>query len=72
MQRNIAFELSCNLGIIYGTESNLMTEEIVNYITENVPDGTPIMPIQKAAHHVLLDQPIELAASIREIAISWL
>ena len=72
MQRNIAFELSCNLGIIYGTESNLMTEEIVNYITENVPNGTPIIPIQKAAHHVLLDQPIELAVSIREIAKSWL
>ena len=47
-----------------------MTEEIVNYITENVPDGTPIMAIQKAAHHVLLDQPIELAASIKKLQIS--
>lgn len=72
MQRNIAFELSCNLGIIYGTESNLMSEEILQFINENIPEGTPVIPIQKAAHHVLLDQPLELAGAIKDIAKSWL
>lgn len=72
MQRNIAFDLNCNLGIIYGTESNLMSKEIIEFITENVPEGTPIKPIEKAAHHVLLDQPLELAEAIKDIAKSWI
>ena len=61
MTKNQAFELKCNLGIIYGTESNMMSEEILSFIRENVPEGTPMVPIEKAAHHVLLDQPLKLA-----------
>ena len=72
MLRNIAFELECDLGIIYGTESNMMSDEILNFIAENVPEGTPMIPIEKAAHHVLLDQPLELAKAIEEIAIKWI
>ena len=72
MLRNIAFELECDLGIIYGTESNMMSDEILNFIAENVPSGTPMIPIEKAAHHVLLDQPLELAKAIEEIAIKWI
>jgi len=36
------------------------------------PEGTPIKPIEKAAHHVLLDQPLELAEAINDIAKSWI
>ena len=50
----------------------MMSEEILNFIAENVPSGTPMIPIEKAAHHVLLDQPLELAKAIREIAINWI
>ena len=49
-----------------------MSEEILNFIAENVPSGTPMIPIEKAEHHVLLDQPLELAKAIREIAINWI
>ena len=41
MLRNIAFELECDLGIIYGTESNMMSDEILNFIAENVPTPMP-------------------------------
>ena len=71
MQKNQAFELECELGIIYGTESNMMTEEILGFIKDNVPDGTPMIAIEKAAHHILLDQPLELAAAIKDIAKKW-
>ena len=37
----------------------------------NVPDGTPMIAIEKAAHHILLDQPLELAAAIKNIAKKW-
>ena len=72
MLRNIAFELNCKLGVIYGTESNMMTDEILNFIKENVPSGTPMIPIKKAAHHVLLDQPLELAEAIKGVAKNWI
>ena len=71
MTKNQAFELECNLGIIYGTESNMMTEEILNFIKSNVPEGTPMIAIEKAAHHILLDQPLRLAGAIRGIAKDW-
>ena len=72
MLRNIAFELDCKLGVIYGTESNMMTDEILNFIKENVPSGTPMIPIKKAAHHVLLDQPLELVEAIKGVAKNWI
>jgi len=49
MGRNIAFDLKCNLGIIYGTESLMMTDEILTYIKDNVPSNTPIIPIKKCS-----------------------
>ena len=71
MTKNQAFELKCNLGIIYGTESNMMTDEILNFMRENVPEGTPMLAIEKAAHHVLLDQPFHLAKALNEFAKKW-
>ena len=47
MTKNQAFELKCNLGIIYGTESNMMTDEILNFMRENVPKGTPMLAIER-------------------------
>ena len=72
MGRNIAFDLKCNLGIIYGTESLMMTEEILSFIKENVSQDTPIIPIDHAAHHVPLDQPQELVKSIKLITEGWI
>ena len=72
MTKNQAFELECNLGVIYGTESNMMTEEILNFIKDNVPDNTPMVAIKKAAHHILLDQPLVLADAIKDMARKWI
>jgi len=72
MGRNIAFDLKCNLGIIYGTESLMMSDEILDFIKENVPQNTPIIPVDRAAHHVPLDQPQELVKSIKLIAKDWM
>ena len=72
MGRNIAFDLKCNLGIIYGTESLMMTEEILSFIKENVSQDTPIIPIHQAAHHVPLDQPQQLVKSIKLITEGWI
>ena len=50
----------------------MMSEEILSFIRENVPKGTQMVPIEKAAHHVLLDQPLKFAEAIKKIAKRWI
>lgn len=69
--REVAFKLDCNLGIIYGSNSPMMSEEVMNYMRSNVKEGTPIIPIEDSYHHVPLDQPIRLIEEIRSVIDSW-
>ena len=71
MTRDIAFTLSCKLGIIYGTESKMIGDEVLSYMESSVPNNTPIIPIKKAAHHVLLDQPLKLVSEIKNVISAW-
>jgi translation initiation factor 2 gamma subunit (eIF-2gamma) len=50
----------------------MMTDEILDFIKENVPQNTPIIPVDQAAHHVPLDQPQELVKSIKLITKGWM
>ena len=47
-------------------------EEILEFIKENVPQNRPLIPVDRAAHHVPLDQPLELVKSIKLITKSWM
>ena len=71
MTRDIAFTLSCKLGIIYGTESKMIADEVLSYMESSLPNNTPIIPIKKAAHHVLLDQPLKLVSEIKNVISAW-
>jgi pimeloyl-ACP methyl ester carboxylesterase len=61
----------CPLGFIYGEKSALVTELILNYMKSKFREDTPIIEIEGAYHHVLLDKPIELAETIKEIGKDW-
>ena len=71
MTRSIAFELSCKLGILYGTKSSMFSDEILNYARSNVKKGTRIIPIEDAAHHIPLDQPVKLVQEILRMTDKW-
>ena len=71
MERNLAFELNCPLGIIYGTKSDLINQTILDYIKNNISEDTPLIGIEGAYHHVPLDKPFELADSIIKITKIW-
>ena len=47
--------------------SALVTEPILDYMKSKFREDTPIIEIKGAHHHVLLDKPIELAKTIKEI-----
>lgn len=70
-RREVALSLSCPLGIIYGAESALMTNEILNYMKKQVNSETQMTCIGKAQHHVFLDQPQKTVEEIKKIASSW-
>ena len=71
MKRNIAFDLNCKLGILFGTKSSMFSKDILEYIKSNVKKGTRIIPIEDAAHHIPLDQPIKLVEEILRMTDKW-
>ena len=71
MTRSIAFELSCKLGILYGTKSSMFSDEILNYARSSAKKGTRIIPIEDAAHHIPLDQPVKLVQEILRMIDKW-
>jgi len=70
-KRDLAFHLNCHLGIIYGAKSPMMSKEIMEYITSNVKERTPIRAIENAYHHVPLDKPLDLVKEIKSTIASW-
>jgi len=71
MIRSIAYELSCKLGILYGSESSMFSDEILNYARSSAKKGTRIIPIEDAAHHIPLDQPVKLVEEILRMTDKW-
>ena len=70
-RRDVAFGLPCPLGIIYGAESDLMTEEILSYMKKKISSETQMICIENAQHHVFLDQPQRTVEEIKKIVSYW-
>ena len=63
--------MSCPLVMMWGANSSLMTPPVQEYMLGTAPKGTPWVSIPNAAHHVLLDQPLALAAAINGVLVVW-
>ncbi len=61
-------ELECPKAIIYGRESVFASDEIVRAICDRSPTPIPSAGIAEAHHHIMIDQPIAMAASIEAMA----
>jgi len=61
--------------IVYGEESYLFTADSAIYtkeLTETLGiDSFPLIGIPQARHHVMLDQPVALTATLRSILGAW-
>jgi pimeloyl-ACP methyl ester carboxylesterase len=53
--------------LVRGEQSRLVDRAIVDHQREIAPPGTRFVEIPEADHHVLLDQPLALAAAIRTL-----
>jgi pimeloyl-ACP methyl ester carboxylesterase len=55
------------LGLIYGEDSELFSQNTLNYMRELIPQDFPARGIEAAQHHVFLDQPLAFTEALREM-----
>jgi pimeloyl-ACP methyl ester carboxylesterase len=61
----------CPLAYFYGEHSALITPGVLASSLPLFPAGTPVVEIPDAAHHIMIDQPLALVASLRTLLGCW-
>ena len=57
--------------LIWGERSNLMTDEVVDYMLGRMPADVKTMVVPDADHHVMVDQPLAFVAALRGLLAGW-
>ena len=50
--------LECRVGVIYGEDSYLFSQDIADYMFGVLDESVPFVAIPEAQHHLFLDQPL--------------
>jgi pimeloyl-ACP methyl ester carboxylesterase len=61
----------CPLALIWGDRSALMEGRFLEHTLSSAPPGTPKIVMPQAAHHLFLDQPLAMVASLRTLFAAW-
>src|SRR3546814_674761 len=61
----------CPLALIVGEYSELIWDEVATYMRGVYPEGTPFIGIPAAGHHIMVDQPLALVATLRSCLAYW-
>lgn len=57
----------CPLAFFRGADTSLVTDEIWAFMHETFGAGTPMISIPDAQHHLILDQPLAVAAALETL-----
>lgn len=63
--------LACRVGVIYGEDSQLFSQEVVDYMFQVLDHSVPFAAIPEANHHLLLDQPLAFISALRTLLAEW-
>jgi pimeloyl-ACP methyl ester carboxylesterase len=63
--------LSCRVGVIYGDNSDLFTQEIADFMFKVLDESVPFVAIPDAQHHLFLDQPLAFVSALRTLLAEW-
>ena len=63
--------LACRVGVIYGENSQLFSQDIVDYMFTVLDRSVPFVAIPEANHHLLLDQPLAFISALRTLLAEW-
>ncbi|HEU5293781.1 MAG TPA: alpha/beta hydrolase [Burkholderiaceae bacterium] len=64
-------EAGCPVAIGWGSESALVTPEVVQYTCSLAGPAAPRVEIPGARHHVMVDQPLALVSALRALVQTW-
>ncbi|MFU8816219.1 MAG: alpha/beta fold hydrolase [Pseudomonadales bacterium] len=63
--------LACRVGVIYGEDSYLFTQDIADYMFKVLDESVPFAAIPDAQHHLFLDQPLAFVSVLRTLLAEW-
>lgn len=63
--------LRCRVGVIYGEDSYLFSQDIADYMFDVLDKSVPFVGIPEAQHHLFLDQPLAFVSSLRTLLAEW-
>jgi pimeloyl-ACP methyl ester carboxylesterase len=61
----------CPIAVIGASRSGFVTERRIYELAPHLPNGSPLVVIPDAAHHIMADQPLALVAAIRTQLANW-
>ena len=61
----------CPVAYIWGADSALVDEEVLAYVRERAPAGSPMIELPEAAHHLMLDQPLAFVGALKGLFAAW-
>ncbi len=64
-------KLGCRVGVIYGEQSYLFSQDIADYMFKVLDESVPFVGIPEAQHHLFLDQPIAFVSALRTLLAEW-
>lgn len=63
--------LTCRVGVMYGDNSYLFTQEIADFMFKVLDESVPFVAVPDAQHHLFLDQPLAFVAALRTLLAEW-
>lgn len=61
----------CRIAIFRGEESDLMPDDVGDYMRALLGHQVPFISIPHARHHVMLDQPLAFVSALRTLLAEW-
>jgi pimeloyl-ACP methyl ester carboxylesterase len=65
------FNLRCRVGVIYGDNSQLVSQDVADYMFKVLDRSVPFIAIPEANHHLFLDQPLAFISALRAVLAEW-
>ena len=64
-------ETACRIAMFRGEDSELMPDEVKDYMERLLDKNVPFVSIPHAYHHVMLDQPLAFVSALRTLLADW-
>lgn len=63
--------VKCPVALLFGARSSFLAEDVVPYMSDLAPAGTPVVMLPEAEHHLMVDQPLAFVTTVRTLLATW-